>query len=161
VTAAFIALLILAGFVFILFEFLTPTFGPLAALGLLSLIGAVVLAFMVSVGWGVFILAVVLIGTPVYIVLLLRWMPRSRFGKQMFLAATPPSTAAGLPEADALVALVGKTGVAETLLRPAGAVRVEGRRFVARAEVGTIEKGEQVIVVAADAMDVVVRRASK
>ena len=43
--------------------------------------------------------------------------------------------------------LVGKTGVASTVLRPGGKVEVEGEIYDARAEVGFIDKGEKVKVI--------------
>jgi membrane-bound serine protease (ClpP class) len=43
--------------------------------------------------------------------------------------------------------LVGKTGVAETVLRPGGKVEIEGEIYDARAEVGFIDKGETVRVI--------------
>ena len=43
--------------------------------------------------------------------------------------------------------MIGKTGVAVTVLRPSGRIRVEGELFDAKAEIGYIEKGEQVKVI--------------
>ncbi|MCF8336158.1 MAG: nodulation protein NfeD [Bacteroidales bacterium] len=43
--------------------------------------------------------------------------------------------------------LVGKTGIASTVLRPGGKVEVEGEIYDARAEVGFIDKGEKVKVI--------------
>ncbi|MBS3769070.1 MAG: nodulation protein NfeD [Bacteroidales bacterium] len=43
--------------------------------------------------------------------------------------------------------LVGKTGVASTVLRPGGKVEVDGEIYDARAEVGFIDKGEKVKVI--------------
>jgi membrane-bound serine protease (ClpP class) len=54
--------------------------------------------------------------------------------------------------------LLGREGVAETLLRPSGAVRIDDRRIIASAESGLIEKGTAVKVVRVTGNDVVVRR---
>ncbi|MGM0531089.1 MAG: NfeD family protein [Bacteroidota bacterium] len=43
--------------------------------------------------------------------------------------------------------LVGKTGIASTVLRPGGKVEVDGEIYDARAEVGFIDKGEKVKVI--------------
>ena len=61
------------------------------------------------------------------------------------------------PGAQGTQRLVGMTGVAETLMRPAGAIRVAGDRVQAMAESGIIEKGAQVKVVAAGDQNIIVR----
>ncbi|HEX2394378.1 MAG TPA: NfeD family protein, partial [Bacteroidales bacterium] len=44
-------------------------------------------------------------------------------------------------------AMVGKTGVAATILRPSGRVEVDGELFDARADISYIEKGEKIRVI--------------
>lgn len=43
--------------------------------------------------------------------------------------------------------MIGKTGVAVTVLRPSGRIKVEGELFDAKAEIGYIEKGDEVKVI--------------
>ncbi len=43
--------------------------------------------------------------------------------------------------------MIGKTGVAATVLRPSGRIKVEGELFDAKAEIGYVEKGDQVKVI--------------
>jgi membrane-bound serine protease (ClpP class) len=43
--------------------------------------------------------------------------------------------------------VIGKTGIAQTVLRPSGRIEVDGRIFDAKAEIGYIEKGEAVKVI--------------
>ena len=72
----------------------------------------------------------------------------------------------GLSSADGFVAsngadlsgLVGKSGLAATVLRPSGAVEVGGGRFDARAEKGFIERGEAVEVLRVESGELIVRR---
>jgi membrane-bound serine protease (ClpP class) len=54
--------------------------------------------------------------------------------------------------------LTGKTGVAETLLRPAGKVIIDGEMYDATAETGYIESGDTVQVVNIGVAQLVVRR---
>jgi len=54
---------------------------------------------------------------------------------------------------------VGRTGMAETLLRPSGAIRVDGKRIIALSESGIITKGQPVKVVRAGGSNVIVRKA--
>jgi membrane-bound serine protease (ClpP class) len=43
-------------------------------------------------------------------------------------------------------ALVGREGVAATSLHPSGQVEIEGRRYEARVEVGSVERGATIVV---------------
>ncbi|MBO0701161.1 MAG: hypothetical protein J2P46_22380, partial [Zavarzinella sp.] len=54
---------------------------------------------------------------------------------------------------------VGDRGVAESSLHPQGVIRVEGRRYPARAEHGTVSPDSPVFVVAGDHLGLVVRAA--
>ncbi len=119
-TIPFIVALILAGLILILFEFFTPTFGPLAALGVMALAGAVWLAFTISTATGVTLIVCMAIGVPIYVALLMKNLHRLPGAKNMFLEKVTDMTATGTPDAAALEAFVGKTGTAETLLRPSG-----------------------------------------
>ena len=75
-TIPFIVALILAGLILILFEFFTPTFGPLAALGVMALAGAVWLAFTISTATGVTLIVCMAIGVPIYVALLMKNLHR-------------------------------------------------------------------------------------
>jgi len=67
---------------------------------------------------------------------------RERLGFKAVLAHPPPST-----EALLAATLVGKTGVAQTALRPAGVVLIEGRKIDVVSKGQFIEAGAQVRVV--------------
>ncbi len=159
-TVALIVLCMLAGMVLVLFELLTPTFGPLAAMGLAAFGGAIWLSFNASATAGWTMLAVVIVGLPLYVWFLVRALPHLPGGRALFLKPQPKSTAQGAPDADEHKAMIGKTGTAETMLRPAGAVRIDGKRVNAQAESGVIDAGETVKVIAADMGNVIVRRVS-
>lgn len=157
---AIMIVLLLAGMIFILFEFLTPTFGVLAAAALLSLGGAVWAGFAVSTPVGVIALISVLIGAPLYILLIVRVLPKLSYTRQsVFMEPAASAVATGTPEASEFEAMVGRDGTAETPLRPSGAVRVSGRRMVAVAESGMIDLGSKIKVVGADGMNLIVRKA--
>lgn len=157
VTIAIIVCCILAGLAFFLFEFLTPTFGPLFAMGILSMLGAVWATYTLS-GVGALVLGLALVPlTGAYIAFLVRVLPNTRAGKRLFLDKVADATATGSPAAGELVGLIGKTGVAETTLRPGGAVRVEGKRIHARAQTGIIEKDQPVMIVSTSGNEVIVR----
>jgi membrane-bound serine protease (ClpP class) len=92
-------------------------------------------------------LAVALVGGAA----LWRFLPRGWFFQRIAVAggAGAPAQLAGVaPEAGGDTGLVGRTGVAATALMPSGHVDIDGRRYEARSELGPIEAGARVRVVA-------------
>jgi membrane-bound serine protease (ClpP class) len=156
-TIAIIVACILAAMIFFLFEFLTPTFGPLAVMGLISLCGAVWAAYTISPTVAIVLGVAMGPVTLIYIIILLKVVPKTRFGRKLFLDKVSDVAASGAPAAAELAAMIGKTALAETTLRPGGAVRVNGRRVHARAQIGMIEKGQQVLIVSTSGNEVIVR----
>ena len=149
--------LVIAGLVTFLLEILTPTFGMLALVGMAASVGAVWLAFTISsiFGWALIILLVV--GVPMYLSLMIKLLPRSPVGKRLFLGKVGPAKAEATPELHENESLVGQIGVAESILRPAGAVRVSGKRVIGIAESGIIQKDAKVKVLRTKGPDVVVQ----
>ena len=156
-TIVYIILLVLAAMAFILAEILTPFFGLMATLALLAGAAAVYLCFGVSSAAGLAGLVLLAIGLPVYAVVLVKLLPRTPLGRRVLLTpeSRPPGEAT--PTAGRLAALVGKQGVAETVLRPAGMIRIDGRRIEAQAESQHIQAGARIRVVRAEGNFVVVR----
>ena len=97
-------------------------------------------------------------------ILLARFLPKGWLWDRMILETTVWSSAqsAGLaPEAGVgLDALVGRTGVASTALRPSGQVEIDGRRFEARVEVGAIDAGAAVVVRGRNDFSLIVEKTS-
>ncbi|MCD4823421.1 MAG: hypothetical protein K8S55_02350 [Phycisphaerae bacterium] len=153
-----VALLVTAAVMFLL-EVCTPSFGILAGLGILALTAAVYFAFRINSLLGLGVLLGCIIGTPAYLYWMVKLLPNTPLGKRMFLKKARDATNEATPEADELAKLVGKTGVADSLLRPCGTIRIEGKRVVALAEHGLIKKGQKVVVIKAGGTDVVVRLA--
>ena len=56
-------------------------------------------------------------------------------------------------------ALIGKQGIAFTILRPSGKVEVEGNIYDATAETGYIDKGEKILVMKYETAQLFVRKA--
>ena len=55
-------------------------------------------------------------------------------------------------------ALVGKHGIAFTILRPSGKVEIEGNVYDATAETGYIDKGEKIEVIRFETAQLFVRK---
>jgi len=154
-----ILVLCLAAMILTVAEIFLPTLGILAIVAVLSLIGAVVKAFMIDGSVGLLVLLGVLIFFPIYVALLIRMIPRSWMAKRIFLKQ--PESGQPTSEQESLAGLVGQEGVAETPLRLSGAVRINGRRYQAMAETSHIDAGQTVRVVRYDGMDLIVKAIEK
>ena len=156
-----IAALIVVGLVLLLLEIITPSFGVLFGLGAAAFATAVYLTFRASTTAGIVMVAVLTPAIPVYLWFSVHVLRETAAGKMLVLGKAHEGTAEATPEAAEETALIGKTGVTETVLRPTGAVRVDGKRVVALAESNMIEKGVKVRVIRSAGMNVVVRPADQ
>lgn len=152
-----ILLLLLAAMVLGFLEICTPSFGLLAVGAVAALFSAVYMAFQYDTWVGAVVTIAAAAMGPAYIVLLVRILPRTPLGKRLFLKRAVDASGAAAPDSDVHESLVGKTGTAETLLRPGGAVRIDGKRVMAQSESGIIKRGTPVKVIGADSMNVIVR----
>lgn len=81
----------------------------------------------------------------------------TRFGELSLMSTQKSSD--GYTSADLnLKNLIGETGIASTMLRPAGKIEINNEQYDATAETGFIEKGEKIIVVRFENQQMVVRR---
>jgi membrane-bound serine protease (ClpP class) len=157
-----IILLIVLALVLVAMEILTPSFG-LLTLGALGAMAAAVwvAASMINTFIAILLIIAFIIGVPMYVYAMLNYLPKTRWGGKIFLAPSGDAEAwegSGVPESRDFEKYVGKDGVAETALRPSGAVRIDGKRIVAVAEGGLIESGSRIHVVRAEDMSLVVRK---
>ena len=90
--------------------------------------------------------------------LMLRWLPRLPFGRQLILETGLPTGQgyASAPETD--VSWLGKEGTAISPLRPAGIAEIEGQRLDVVSDGEFIESGAAIIVTRVDGNRIVVRR---
>ena len=152
-----VAALVLAALILTMLEILTPSFGILGGLAVVAAASAVVIAWSESSLAGLALLIALIVAAPLYLVFLVRWLPRTPMGQRLFLKNRTAEAGEVTPEADVLEDMIGKTGTAETMLRPSGAVRVDGRRVVALSETGIINKGQTVKVIEAAGVNLIVR----
>jgi len=157
-TLLLVVVLIVAAMILIVVEICTPTFGVLAVAAIAAVAGAVYLCYTINGVAGL----VATISAPilmlVYIVAAVRTLPKTGLGRKIGLRRDAVAAGEGTPEAGDLSRFVGRVTTAETLLRPSGFVRIDGRRIVAEAETGLIEKGRQVKVIRAGGTSVIVRK---
>jgi len=133
------------GLLLIMAEVLIPSLGLLGGLAAISLIGSVVLAWQESPDLGQNFLIAVCVLVPIMIMLGLKLLPKSPFTK--FLVADGFSFEDGAVTDERDKDLMGKRGLVEAPLRPAGTARIAGRRVdvVTRGEM--IESGVWVEVI--------------
>lgn len=155
--------------------------GLLAVAGVVAILLSLILALVnmrhvpFDVGWSlgwvpkalVRVFASIL-ATTVAMFIFAKFLPRTRFGRGLILeqrltesagaAAAQAVGMGGTAEAGGGEGLVGRDGIAETALRPAGKVKIEGRRLDVVAEDGFVEQGTPVVIVAVDQARIVVRR---
>ncbi len=148
------------GLLGLLFELhVLPGHGISGIVGSLLILGSIVLAF----GSGVWILgiettAISLIVSIAIFIYLLRWLPESAFGRRLaFAGAQLPSQ--GYVAAHELTELVGREGIAESMLRPAGVASVGGIRYQVQTEGDFIPPQTKIIVHRVQGSTIVVKRA--
>jgi membrane-bound ClpP family serine protease len=166
--------LLLLALVLLVLEVFIPTGGLLGVLCGTSFVGSVVSMFLYSVTAGLLLLMGSAVTAPFLVLGLARIWVRSPIARRLAVGNDGPTRlfdTAGedLPEHDrddpeaveaaraaarrsrqaALDALVGREGIADTDLRPAGFIRLDGRRLDAIAESSLIEAGTPVRIVSA------------
>jgi len=157
-TVLLILALIVAAMLLIVVEICTPTFGLLGLLAIVAMGWAVYLCYTQNMVAGMIATIVAIILMPVYTVVAVKVLPKTALGRKIGLRRKAVAAGEGTPEAEGLGRYVGRVTKAETLLRPSGFVRIDGKRIVAEAESGLIAKGQAVKVVRAGGTSVTVRR---
>ena len=145
------------GLVFILGEIFFVSFGLLTLCSLSSFVGALVIAFNRSAGCGVTFILIEIVLIPVMLVIGLRKMPRTRWGRRLIPDGPTEEEVTGTGVPAGLEALVGKAGRTMTMCRPAGTAEIDGRRYDVVSEGVTIPVDKSVQVVDVEGNRIVVR----
>lgn len=157
-------LLMLGGILLLILEaFVIPGFGVAGILGILALLGGLILSM---VGDGSTVNAVIdaasrlgisLVIAIVASIALLRYLPKTRMGRHLVLDTDLDAKSGFTSEPQSDHALVGKLGVAMSMLRPAGIADIEGHRIDVVSDGEYIQAGEPIRVDHVDGNRVVVR----
>ena len=147
-------ILLLGGLFLIGAEIYVPG-GVLGLIGAVSLLAAIVIAFLIFPPQTAFLVAVgIIILLGICIFLWIRYFPRTRLGRSLTLARDGRNFHA---QRDDLSPLVGKMGSTVTSLRPSGVALIEGRRYDVVAQGSWVDKGVKVKVVDVSGNRVMVR----
>jgi membrane-bound serine protease (ClpP class) len=146
--------LIVAGLILIGAEVYVPGL-IVGSIGLILLLAALVVASR-HLGFGatVIVFFVEAILSLVVAVVAMRYFPNTRWGKMTVLSSSQAgSRASAAPSQE----LIGREGVAHTVLRPAGTAMIGGQRLDVVAEGGMVARGTPIKVVAISENQIVVR----
>ncbi len=153
-------IIFIIGIVLIALEiFVFPGFGVSGILGIICLVAGLVFSMIGNIGFdfsnvptGVISnrLMIVLVALAVSLPLSI-WLGKKLFESTLFggLALnTSENTSEGFTVADSREqSMIGREGVAATILRPAGKITIDGRTYDAVAQIGYIEQGSPVTVI--------------
>ena len=153
-------LVFVLGMILLVLEiFVIPGFGAAGILGIGAVITSIILAFG-DVQMALISISIALLVTIVAVIVLWRRMSQSRFWQRVVLAHRESPEAGYRAPAD-LRHLVGKQGVALTLLRPSGTVLIGGIRYDVVSDGGFVSANSSVEVILAEGTRVVVREVNK
>ena len=155
-------ILLVAGILLAFLETIVPSGGMLGFLAATSLIGAVILGFMHGEPAGWIILLVTAVCVPILILLGLKVLPKTPFGRRMILAQRDgkhdsPGGKAGISDEN-FSPLKDKTGVTITELRPSGIAEIEDKRYSVVSEGEMIDSSVEIIVKDVEGNNIIVRK---
>lgn len=139
-------------------EVFFPSAGLLGFLAASSILGAVIMGFTESPGFGFAILAAAVVGAPVAIVLGLKYWPKTSIGRRVLLMSpTRDEVLPQDPHAAFMKQIIGQVGRARCKMLPSGAITIQGRTIDAVTEGVAVEEGQLVRVIQFRGNRVVVR----
>lgn len=119
-----------------------------------ALFGAVIVAFDISTTCGFYVLFGVFILVALTTLAWIKLFPKSGIGQKMTLSVDGK----GFKAPDSHQALLGKTGVTQSELRPAGYAVIDGKRINVVSEGGIVDAQTSIKVIKVEGTRVVVRR---
>jgi membrane-bound serine protease (ClpP class) len=151
--------LLIAAAGLMMLEVMIPSFGMFGLLSATAYIFGMVLAFKTSMADGVIVASAGLIILPAAFLLGFRLMRKTRIGRKTLLAA-PLEASIQRGFVTNKEALVGKTGVALTDLRPSGAAEIGGLRTDVVSSTAFIGKNTPITVIQVEGSRIVVEPSS-
>lgn len=140
-------ILLIAGLCILALELFVPSAGLLGAFAGCLIIASVVMAFMTSWNTGQMFLLAALLVVPVMLMLMIKIWPHTPIGKR--LLSDDETLTDVLPQGEYYDRsdLVGKVGVAKTMMLPSGQVVIDGQKYDAVSDGFAIEAGDRVKIV--------------
>ncbi len=147
----------LIGLTMFVIEMFTPGFGIAGFLGILCMAAVIVMQFTTNTVEAALIVTaiILLLGILLLIWFLFSFRRGSLSRSRLVLKDEIDQSSSPVTEKDA--ELKGKTGVAITMLRPAGIAEIDGKRINVQTYGNFIEKGSAVTVTAVEGLNVFVQ----
>jgi len=154
-------LLLLCGLALICAEVFIPSGGLLGFLSIASLLSGVGMAFYYGgIEVGLIYLIVTAVAVPGALSLAFRYWPETPMGRRLLLGVPKPEEVMpDSPQRQRLRQLVGRFGVARTMMMPSGAIEIDGQTVDALSEGMSIEPGQPIEVIEVRGTRVLVRAA--
>jgi membrane-bound ClpP family serine protease len=150
--------LLLLGVGCIVLEMFVPSGGLLGLLATLSILGAILLAFLSGPIPGLVMTLTVTFLIPGLLAVAVKYWPETPLGRLILLRRPKSDDVLPLTEAyRSLQQLVGKHGIAKSRMLPSGVVSIEGKSYDAVSNGLPIEPGQNVRVIGLDTQRLVVR----
>jgi membrane-bound serine protease (ClpP class) len=154
------SIIFLFGVVLIALEiFVIPGFGVTGISGLIAIIVSLLLAF----GWdnletGINTVGVSIIIAIFFMILLTIYLPKTKVFRKITLETVHKSEDGFEAHKKCDKNLIGKLGVAHSILRPCGIVEIDGKRLDVVTEGDFIDKGDSIKVVEVSGMKIIVEK---
>jgi len=144
----FLTGLFFIGLIAIIVEFFVPAAGIIGIIGVGSIVGSIVIAYLdygILTGFAFLLGALIL--TPLIIIFYFKIFPKTIFGKKLILNANQ-SHDLGFTSfsQDLYKDLDGCSGIVLKEMRPVGIVEIEGQRFTAMTNGEYLEQGSRIKV---------------
>ena len=147
-------LLILGGMLIIAAELFIPSGGLLSIFAAISLIAAIVVAFMDSLTTGALALSAVVVLVPLLATFLLRWWPQTRMGRRILLQSANERPD---PQDDPRLQLLGRQGIVRNEMLPNGRIMIDDQLYDAVSQGMIIAQDTTIVVSAVDGNRIEVR----
>jgi membrane-bound serine protease (ClpP class) len=148
--------LLVVGCGFLILEVFIPSGGLFGFFAFVAIIASMVMAFRHDTTTGLSFIAVAMIAVPVAIGLAFKLWPKTPMGRA-FLGELPNDDE--VRQEDPRRALVGRIGIAQSLMLPSGSVLIDGQLIDAVSQGIAIDPGDSVVVVEVKGNRVMVRPA--
>ncbi len=154
-----VVIIFIVGILLLIAEAFIPGFGVCGITGIIAIVASIFMS-SVSALQAVISLLCAIIGTGVFLAVMLKFFPKSKLVTRLIL-----SDKIGNKEAENAFAerkhLEGKIGIAYTLLRPAGVAMIEGKRYDVITEGDFIQKEEEIVVEKVEGSKIIVKKSEK
>jgi membrane-bound ClpP family serine protease len=153
-------ILLVLALAIVILELFVPSGGILGVLAACSLVASVVMVHREhGLNVAAVYLLVLVVSAPLFFTSAIKWWPRTPIGRRVLnLVPGREKEFAGTSMYDKTRSLVGRKGIATSVLMPSGAVRIEDRILDVVSEGIPIEKGDAVQVIHVEGPLIVVRR---